>query len=196
MSTKIDNYELTWYMHEICMHSLGAHIEYRQLVERLIDDSTRQTRLVWFHLTSFLSHSAMISKYLSPISKGAVPGLRKQALRDLLGVDANSEVLPRDARDNVEHFDERIDNWVGGENQNILEIVLPDRASYDYLRAAEKRIKRVLILDEMAFISERRDKSKFQLELLPLHEEVDRIGVAAQKWIDAKSPYHVVQPPR
>lgn len=192
----ISDYEITWYMQEIGMHSHGAHHEYLQLEAALRDDRTRQTRIVWFHLTSFLSHAAMISKYLSPISKSAAATARKQTLRDLLGVDVASEVLPRDTRDNVEHFDERLDNWVGGNNQEILEIVLPNRAGYDYLKVDQKRVKRVLILDEMAFISEKRDESKFQLDLIPLHTEVERIGVAAENWINAASPYHFIYPGR
>lgn len=88
------------------MHGLGAQTEYDQLNAALNDDRTRQTRLVWFHLTSFLSHSAMISKYLSPIANNEISIARKSALRELLGVSSESEVLPRDTRDNVEHFDE------------------------------------------------------------------------------------------
>lgn len=194
MPQKLDDYKLTWYMHEICMHSLGAKIEFDQLISTLANPDTLQTRLVWFHLTSFLSHSAMISKYLSPISKSNVAISRKKALRDRLGVDGDSDVLPRDTRDNIEHFDERLDNWVDGDNQNILEIVLPDRASYDYLRVGEKRVKRVLILDVMVFISEKKDKSQFQLCLYPLHDEVIRIGTEAEKWISGESPYHFVFP--
>lgn len=194
MTQKLDNYKLTWYMHEICMHSMGAKIEFDRLASTLAAPDMRQSRLVWFHLTSFLSHSAMISKYLSPISKCEIAILRKQALRVCLRVDGDSEVLQRDARDNIEHFDERLDNWVDGDNQNILEIVLPDHASYDYLRFVEKRVKRVLIQDVMVFISEKKDKSQFQLCLNPLNDEVIRIGIEAEKWINDKSAYHFVFP--
>lgn len=194
MPIQLNDYEITWYMHEICMHSLGAHQEYLLLEAALRDEQTRQTRLVWFHLTAFLSHAAMISKYLSPISKSDVAVSRKQALRDYLGVVSASEVLPRDTRDNVEHFDERLDNWVGGDNQAILEIVLPDRAGYNYLQVDSKRVKRVIIQEEMSFISEKRDKSKFQLDLIPLRVEVERIGTAAEEWIKGKSPYHFIYP--
>lgn len=194
MPPKLDGFELTWYMQEICMHGLGARIEYNRLVSALENPETVQTRLVWFHLTSFLSHTAMISKYLLPISKSEVATARKNALRELLEIAADSEVLPRDTRDNVEHFDERIDNWVGGENKNILEIVLPDRAGYEFMRVAEKRVKRILILDELLFISEKRDETKFELALRPLHEEVSRIGSEAEKWITANSPYHFIFP--
>jgi len=136
----------------------------------------------------------MISKYLSPISNNEISVARKNALRELLGVSSESEVLPRDTRDNVEHFDERIDNWVGSENQNLLEIVLPDRDGYDYMRVPEKRVRRVLILDELVFVSEKKDGSKFDLSLRPLHEEVQRIAAEAAKWITESSPYHFIYP--
>jgi len=194
MLPDINDYELTWYMQEICMHCLGASIDYNHMLCTLQNPETVQSRLVWFHLTSFLSHAAMISKYVSPISTKKITLMRKQVLRGHLGIGNSSEVLPRDARDNIEHFDERIDNWVGDENQNILEIVLPDRAGYEYLRVNEKRVKRVLILSELIFISEKRDKSQFELSLQPLYDEVDRIGGAAEKWIKEKSLYHFIYP--
>ena len=102
--------------------------------------------------------------------------------------------MPRDTRDNVEHFDERIDNWVGGENQNLLEIVLPGRDGYNFMHVSEKRVKRVLILNELVFVSEKKDGSKFDLSLRPLHEEVQRIAAEAEKWIAENSPYHLIYP--
>jgi hypothetical protein len=194
MPIALDGYEMTWYMQEICMHGLGAHLDYRELINALENQETRQTRLVWFRLTSFLSHAAMISKYLSPISKSEVAVARKKALRDLLHIDLDSEVLPRDTRDNVEHFDERIDNWIGGDNQSILEAVLPNRSGYEYMRVAEKRVKRVLLLEELVFISEKKDGSKFELTLGPLHGEIERISTEADKWIAEHSPYHFIHP--
>ncbi|HUL14097.1 MAG TPA: hypothetical protein VLU73_18250, partial [Methylococcaceae bacterium] len=67
-------------------------------------------------------------------------------------------------------------------------------AGYEYLRVNEKRVKRVLILSELIFISEKRDKSQFELSLQPLYDEVDRIGGAAEKWIKEKSLYHFIYP--
>jgi hypothetical protein len=194
MTQILDDYKLTWYMQEICMHSLGASIEFAQLKSSLDSPEANQSRLVWFHLTSFLSHSAMIAKFLSPICKTSIAILRKKRLRDCLMVGDDSDVLPRETRDNIEHFDERLDNWVEEDNQTIFEMVLSDQIDYDFLRVGEKRVKRVLIQDEMIFISEKRDKSKLRLCLLPLYDEVIRIGREAEKWINDKSPYHFVFP--
>ena len=185
---------LTWYMQEISMHAYGAEVDIKLIHELLDKHETIQSRLVWFHLASFLSHVGMISKLISPISKDVTANARGAALKTALTVPATSEVLPRNARDNTEHFDERIDNWVSANATDIMEIVLPDRGGYDYLRGDEKRIRRVLLNQELIFISENRDGSKFELELKPLVQEVARIGDEATTWTNTKSPYHFVYP--
>jgi hypothetical protein len=192
----MDDHELTWYMHELMLHGLGVSRDFGQLRAALADPETRQTRIVWFHLTGFLSHAEMISKYLSPINPSGVKQARMNALRSKLSVDDSLDILPRNARDNVEHFDERIDNWVGQEGQTILEIVLDDRSAYQYLRADQKRLKRVLLEKEMIFISENRDGSKLELRLHPLAKETLRIADEAEKWVANESPYHFIYPQR
>lgn len=185
---------LTWYMQEIAMHAYGAEVDMGRIHELLDSHETIQSRLVWFHLASFLSHVGMISKLVSPISRDAAANARGAALKSELNVAATSEVLPRNARDNTEHFDERIDNWVSANATDIMEVVLLDRGGYIYLRGDEKRVRRVLLKHELVFISENRDGSKFELELKPLVKEVARIGDEATKWINTKSPYHFTYP--
>src|SRR6056297_1395243 len=119
----MDDHQLTWYMHELMMHGLGARRELAQLDTALANPETRQTRIVWLHLTGFLSHAAMISKYLAPINPKQIQKLRMKALRDILGVNGSSEIISRSARDNIEHFDERIDNWIEQEETTLVEMV-------------------------------------------------------------------------
>lgn len=176
------------------MHAYGARFDAHHMKALLADINTRQTRPVWFHLASFLSHVAMISKLVSPISKGPTATARGMALKKELSIGVNSEILPRSARDNYEHFDERIDNWVDANATDILEIVLSDRNGYSYLRGSQKRVRRVILLQEYIYISENRDGSHFELELNPLINEIERIDVAATNWIDTKSPYHFLYP--
>ncbi len=187
VENRMDDHELTWYMHELMMYGLGVSRDFEQLQTALADPATRQTRIFWFHLTGFLSHAAMISKYLSPINPRGVKQARMSALRSKLGVDDSSDILPRNARDNIEHFDERIDNWVGQEGQTILEIVLDDRSGYHHLSADQKRIKRVLLEKEMIFISENRNGSKLEIELHSLAAEALRISDEAEKWVANES---------
>lgn len=190
----MDNYEITWYMEELGMHGFGAFREFKALETAIANPGTINTRVVWFHLTSFLAHAAMISKYLFPIKPRGIKQTRMQVLRDQLGIDDRSAILSRDARDNVEHFDERIDNWVENGGGAILEAVIPNRRGYDYLRAGEKRIKRLLLAEEMIFISERRDGSQLELPLEPLIAEAQRIGKEANRWIGEESTYHAIYP--
>lgn len=189
----MNSHELTWYMQEISMHSLGAGMNFEDLTIAVARPEMRQTRFVWFQLTSFLSHAAMISKYLDPIGTDGLKRNRRNALRQSLNISDQSSVLPRHARDNIEHFDERIDNWVGT-SKDIVEIVLEDRSGYSCLNVEEKNVKRVLILDGLIFISEKRDQTKFELELVPLYEEIKRIGGAATDWVNNNSPYNFIYP--
>ena len=190
----MNDYELTWYMQEISMHGLGAEIDFKHFLQTVKNEETRQTRTVWFHLTSFLSHAAMISKLVSPISPRGVKIERMNLLQEALNIESNSEVLPRNARDNVEHFDERIDNWIGADSSTLLEVVFPNRAGYDFMNVDEKRVKRILLLDELIFISETRNADKFELKLQPLFDEVKRIGDEAEAWIESTSPYNFICP--
>lgn len=190
----MNDHHLTWYMQEVSMHVYGAEVDMNRIHELLDKDETIQSRLVWFHLASFLSHVGMISKLVSPISKNSTANARGAALKAALNVATTSEVLPRNARDNTEHFDERIDNWVSANAADIMEIVFQNRGGYNYLRGNEKRVRRVLLKQELVFISENRDGSQFELELMPLVQEVARIGDEATKWINTKSPYHFVYP--
>ena len=176
------------------MHALGAQLTFQALLTVLEDPEARQSRLVWFHLTSFLHHASMMSKFLTPISKEPTAVARGQALRDALDIDSSSAVLPRDARDNIEHFDDRMDLWLRDSSPNILEIVLDDREDYDYLRVAEKRVKRLLIADELTFVSETRKSTKFELQLRPILEEVERIRSAVNTWMGRSSPCTFVYP--
>jgi hypothetical protein len=189
----VGNDELTWYMQEIAMHGLGAEIQFVNFIQHLENEETRQTRLVWSYLFSFLSHAAMISKFASPISPSGVKRLRMDAVRTALGIAHDSEVLSRIARDNIEHFDERIDNWVGT-NPSYLEAVFLDKATAIRLMSGGMRIKRVLALNELTFFSENRDGSRFELELEPLLEEVKRIAGKSVEWLENSSPYMFIFP--
>lgn len=132
---------------------------------------------------------ACFSNFEGADSHSAWDGVKKELI-----IGVNSEILPRSARDNYEHFDERIDNWVDANATDILEIVLPYRNGYAYLRGSQKRVRRVILLQEYIYISENRDGSHFELELNPLINEIERIDVAATNWIDTKSPYHFLYP--
>jgi hypothetical protein len=137
----------------------------------------------------------MISKYLAPVGKlDKTKEDRKSSLRSALEVEPDSEVLPRRARDNVEHFDERIDNWVRQGSGNIIEIVLDTKTELEHFQRGGARIKRVLLLQEVVFLSEDGDGKAFELALKPVLAEIQRIAGKADAWIENESPYHFIYP--
>lgn len=190
----MDNHQLHWYIEEILIHAIAAHGEYSRLCELIADPETVQTRFVWLHLISFLSHAAMISKYLDPIRPKEVAAERMNRLRAELDVNEKSNLLARSARDNVEHFDERIDSWVERGAGAILEMVVPNRAGFEFIGRPENSIKRLLIAEERVFVSEQRDGSRLEFPLDPIANELVAIGQNANRWIETKSPYHFIYP--
>lgn len=164
----MNDHEKTWYLQEILMHAHAASQDYAATLLLLGDDEQRQTRNVWFVITSFLSNAAMISKYVNPIGNTDVKRRRRETLQKILELDENSQILSRDARDNIEHFDERIDNWVDKDPNTIIELVCDDREQFEYLHHRDTRIRRVLLQDSLIFITENRQGEMYELELTPI----------------------------
>ena len=134
----------------------------------------------------------MVSKFLDPIKPDEVKEARGIALRKHLQVDDTSPIFQRFARDNLEHLDERIDRWVAAGETSILEMVFHDREGYDYIAGGNCAIRRVLIADEMVFISETRQGSIVELSLNPIFEAFQNLkGTCAIK-LRTESPYNYV----
>lgn len=72
---------------------------------------------VFFFVQAFLVHAANVSKLLWPgnlrgdRSAQAAVRTRRVSLRAALGVNSSMAIESRDARDTLEHFDERLEAW-------------------------------------------------------------------------------------
>ena len=192
MNNNLNDEQLTHYIHEIIMHCFGAERSFHELNKLINLQEYKQSRYVWFALNSFLSHSAMVSKYLYPTNK--LNSTRGIKLREILELVESSELISREARNNIEHFDERIDNWVSLDTNNILEIVLENRKAFEFIKGRKKRVKRLLLKEELIFISENKDSSQLELELNPIHKELLKINKKAIEWLKKFSPYNFIYP--
>ncbi|MBY0361744.1 MAG: hypothetical protein K2X45_07540 [Phreatobacter sp.] len=66
--------------------------------------------LVFFNIENFLNHTAKMSLILWPAaSKSKARGER---IRLLIGIEETHPLKNREARNHLQHFDERIDDWV------------------------------------------------------------------------------------
>lgn len=185
----MDKYHRHWFTDEIYLHASSAMASYQQLLCLLESSKTNQSREVWFVLLSFLTHTAMVSKFLDPIGSDKTKEIRGVELRNYLDVSDDSPILPRDARDNLEHIDERIDRWVQRGDVKILEMVFADRAGFDFLYEGDGAIRRVLIAEEMVFISENREGRRTETALRPVFESLSKLHAVCAEKLRADSPY-------
>lgn len=157
-----------------------------ELAESYLNNfETRQNRAVWAHIQAFLMHAGVISKLAHPPRQAAQRG---DLVRRLLEIEEASPIFDRNGRNNVEHLDERLDLWLSDTSRPLLEIVLANEAGLEFLTAerplaSQPRIRRVLLLDSMTFISEGRHGPE-RTDLKALKEEVVRIGKLASSLLD------------
>jgi hypothetical protein len=62
-----------------------------------------------------LGHTAALSRFFFPVEKKALPKARGARLRQLFAVSNNSALQDRDLRNALEHFDERLDEYLLGD---------------------------------------------------------------------------------
>ena len=186
----MDKYHLHWFTDEISIHTSSASASFLQLQNLLGRQETFQSREVWFVLVAFLTHAAMISKFFDPINPDKIKVARGATLRKYLQVDDNSPIFQRFARDNLEHFDERIDRWVSTKKTIVLEMVFHDREGYDYIANRDCAIRRVLIANEMVFVSEDRKGKVVELQLTPIYTAIQSLKEVCTVKLQTESPYN------
>ncbi len=153
---------------------------------------TRQDRAAWMYLASFLSHTAMVSKLFKPAPSTPISTCRAQQLNEVLKVPDNALLLDRSIRNNVEHFDERIDRWIDAGSDKILEAVFEQRTCLDFLdrHTDEQRhswfIRRVYLLDEEVFLTEGRD-GREEVKIGDLAAELARISECANEFFNEQT---------
>jgi hypothetical protein len=168
---------------EVLVQTYLAIEAYNRLRETVANENTRQRREVWAYVQSALSHTAMISKYMNPNSNSALSKARASVLKASLEVVEASPIFSRNARNNVEHLDERIDLWIETGPERMLESVFVSRENYEFLNRSEEElrgwfIKRVYLIDEDTFISQGKNGLE-EIDLAALMNEVRRIEQTA-----------------
>lgn len=103
--------QLFVYTEETFIHTELAIFNYITFQNIVGDRSSRQRRVAWMFLQSFLSHFGMVSKLLfAPSAKKNVSKQRALELQKHLETDEKSPLNDRDARNAIEHLDERLDS--------------------------------------------------------------------------------------
>ena len=176
------SHQLYIYTEETYIHAQIALSNYRAFLHFVDDPSSRQCREVWMYLQIFLFHFGMVSKMLyAPSAKKTISKQRAKELRKHLEVDESSALNDPDARNVIENFDERMDDWLNEESKDILESVFENKSEYDGLDKKKWVIRRVYLVAESIFITEERGEPK-EMELQPIVEALSRLlGVCLNK---------------
>jgi hypothetical protein len=183
---------------EVLVQTYLAIEAYNRLRETVANENTRQRREVWAYVQSALSHTAMISKYMNPNSNSALSKARASVLKASLEVVEASPIFSRNARNNVEHLDERIDLWIETGPERMLESVFVSRENYEFLNRSQEElrgwfIKRVYLIDEDTFISQGKNGLE-EIDLAALMNEVRRIEQTAVRVLSEDSTVTRVYP--
>ena len=184
------------YTEEIYIHAQVALSNYATFNNIVADPKSRQSREAWVFLQGFLSHFGMVSKLLyAPSARKKISKDRAKVLREYLDTTEESELNNRDARNAVEHLDERLDNWLSEESRGILECVFENREGYDFLQRDRWAIRRVYLIEEKIFMTEEKDGAK-EMNLEPIANELSRICKLCNEKLNGHNPYFMVMPNR
>lgn len=120
MST-INGYEI-WPPHEVLyiqamLFNCSSALDSVELIEDELDrfsnaksDSSFPTKSVLNHLQNAIVQAAALSRYFWPARLGHE--IRARQLRDALGVTESSPLKDRNLRNEIEHFDEKLDAYL------------------------------------------------------------------------------------
>lgn len=152
------------------------------------DEEERQNITVWLMLQAALLHYGMVSKFIFPVAQAGKTGLdRGAALRAELGIVDTSPLNNRDARNALEHFDERIDQCIERPDSGILQMIFENRAGYEYLAADRWVVRRAYIVDEDIFVTEGpRGTGRVEMPLTDIFNELEKIAAHAEHRLDGK----------
>ena len=165
---------------EIWTQTHFAEISYSNIDPKAISGNDA----VFSSIHSFLSHCAMISKMLAADDNGNPP----KSIGSILGITNNSIIHQRRFRNHLEHFDERMQRWIGkfatGANIGMYNI----------------GPKSAIQIPNMIFVSHY-DPNNYtftfideDFDLSALHEEVQKIKSIADNWVQ-KMEREVIKSP-
>ena len=177
-----------WYLDELVTQGIAAKLAFQALEMHLSNEQTKHSLLVWSSISSFLAHTAAISKILFPPRNNGRD--RATELIEILQIPELTELRNRSGRDNVEHMDERIDNWAARDANHVISMVIPNREGYDYLCTPDKAVRRVLIQEDLIYVSENSQGHRVETLLGELLRESVIVLDSAHQQMLRDPPYH------
>jgi len=176
----MDNLKKYSLLDEVYSHCIASLRGFILVEDQLTSPKEIQNKIIWINLQTALVHGVIVANYiLSPKKKAKN---RTNYLQKILRPTKESPLYTRNARNYLIHIDEKFDHWINdNDNYNgMLESVLKDRKSFNYLQDSKKFVRRVLLLKERIFIYQVNTEIR-EIELNPVLEELDEIRKKIEK---------------
>lgn len=187
----MDFLQMRVYLEEVANASQFGVLMREQFLKLVVDEEQRQSTMVWMSLQAALLQYGMASKFLFPIRKHPTSIARGKALRDELGVPDDSPLQNRDARDALEHFDERLDRCIEQPNSGILQVVHGNRAEYQFLKPERWIIRRAYIADEDVLVTEgKKVGARVEMPLGPIFRSLENVYKTADNLLMTKFRFY------
>jgi len=175
------------YLVEIAESAHFAVLMRKRFLEMMEHPENRQLTSVWMTLQAALISYGSVSRFLFPPKNEATAKMRGEQLRLELDVSVNSPLKNRDARNAVEHFDERLDRCLERPDAGIMQMVFQNRSSYEYLNPDRWIVRRAYIVDEDIFITEGKTVgSRVEMPLGEIFAELDRVHAITEELLMTK----------
>lgn len=179
------------YLVEIADSAQFGVLMRKQFLEMVGAPQTRQSTHVWMSLQAALLSYGTVSKFLFPVDRGRVAQARGEALRKELGILDTSPLKNRDARNAIEHFDERLDRCLENPEAGILQSVFSNRADYAFLNPDRWIVRRAYITDEDIFVTEgKKIGLRVEMPLSEIFRELELVYAAADELLMTKYRVH------
>ena len=148
-----------------CERALTAWKRGVEVLEHNVDNHIT----IFSEFQEFVARAAAVCRYFWPISKDHLAQARSEKLKAAFAVGAQSPLRQvRDARDSLEHFDERLDTFqiTGAGGQIFPSLIAPERMLDD----PTAHVFRLIDPEKAVFVV-----LGTRIELFPLHSEIQRL---------------------
>lgn len=183
--------QLYVYTEETSIHTQLALSNYRAFIDIISNSDTRQRREAWMYLQSFLSHFGMVSKLLFAPSGNRRTKNRARELSEYLESSDNATLNDRNARNAIEHLDERMDYWLDNEHKGILEGIYETENDFSYFAPERWTVRRVYILAESLFITEDANGHK-KMKIEPIVNELVMLNTRCDIKLNNHLPFLII----
>lgn len=196
------------YWIEMSIRETSTQCHFADIAYNNIDKkSAKPTDQAFSSIHSFLSHCAMVSKMLQAKEesrptwarssklfgieinlKRAGKTINPKTVGDILGVSANSIVHKRTFRNHLEHYDERLKQWIGrfAEGANI--------GTYNIGSKKMFQGGNMILVSHYNPVTKTFTFVNQDFDLEELHDEIKRIQTLADDWVH-QIQFNVISPP-